>query len=95
MIERISIFLQSTPWILDLLKILGLFLFAWIVARLSVPGARGLAKFSLRSPHASHTSVGKHEKTLQSLIANAVSFGAFTLATIHEHLNEKGIQLAR
>jgi len=82
MIERISSLLQSTPWILDLLKILGLFLIAWIVARLSGRIARGLAKFSWRSPHASHTSAGEREKTLQSLIASAISFGAIMLAAI-------------
>jgi len=74
--------LKQYPWLLDVLRILVFFLLAWIIAKLSGRLARGLAKISRGSQHPSHTSTTEREKTLQSLIASAISFAAFTLAAI-------------
>ena len=74
--------LNQYPWFLDVLKILGFFLLAWIISRISGRLARGLAKISRGSQHPSHTSAFEREKTMQSLIASAISFVAFTLAGI-------------
>jgi small-conductance mechanosensitive channel len=70
------------PWMAKVLQIVLFFLLAGLVSRLSERMARGLAKLSRKSQHPSHKSVAERQKTLQSLIASAVSFGAFTLAAI-------------
>ena len=80
--SQISSLFQNAPWALETLKILGIFQIAWIVSRLSVRLAHGLAKISRSSQHPSHKSAAEREKTLQSLIASAISIAAFSLAMI-------------
>jgi len=74
--------LNQYPWLLNILRILGFFLLAWIISKLSGRMARGLAKISRGSQHPSHTSAIEREKTMQSLIASAISFVALILAVI-------------
>jgi small conductance mechanosensitive channel len=73
--------LDDYPWLVSALKILIFFLLAWLVVRLSHRLARWLAKFGSKPP-AGHKSRSEREQTLQSLIASAISFLAFTIASL-------------
>lgn len=80
MIDFISI-IDQYPWALNIARILGLFLLAWIISRLSGRLARALTRVN-RSSHPKRKLQAEREQTLQSLIASAISFSAFTLAAI-------------
>ncbi len=81
MIDQLAQFFTTNAWWNDAAYIAVFYLVAWIIHRLARRIARGIVRLSRLSPKDRQPRPERRE-TLRSVIASAISFTAFTAATL-------------
>lgn len=81
MTERLSILFDQFPWLENTLRILIYYLAAWLLSAVLVRLAPRLMKLGWLAPQEHRPSL-ERQKTLQSLVASAISMLIFIIATL-------------